>query len=57
MPVDSLYVMNTDIVEKHKAELAGLDCGKSCIRFKKIDTLPKKVVKQMLKESAKESKK
>jgi len=50
-------IMNTDIVEKHKAELASLDCGKSCIRFKKIDTLPKKVVKQMLKESAKESKK
>lgn len=49
----SLY-MDVEIVEKHKKELddAGLNCGKSCIRFRRIEQLPEKTIKTMLKETA-----
>ena len=32
----SLY-MDVDSIEAHREELGNLDCGKSCIRFKKLD--------------------
>ena len=49
----SLY-MDVEIVEKHKAELdeAGLDCGKSCIRSRRIEQLPEETIKTMLHETA-----
>ena len=47
----SLY-MDTEVVAAHKEELAHLNCGKSCIRFRSIDQLPEAVIKQMLKETA-----
>lgn len=47
----SLY-MDTDIVAAHKEELAHLNCGKSCIRFRSIDQLPEATIKQMLQETA-----
>ena len=49
----SLY-MDVDIVEKHKKELdeAGLNCGKSCIRFRNIDQLSEDLIKTMLEETA-----
>ena len=46
----SLY-MDTDIVAAHKEELAHLNCGKSCIRFRNIDQLPEATIKQMLQET------
>lgn len=46
----SLY-MNTDVVAAHKDELAHLNCGKSCIRFKSLDELPLDTVQTMLQES------
>lgn len=46
----SLY-MDTDIVAAHSAELAHLNCGKSCIRFTRIDQLPEATIKQMLRET------
>ena len=49
----SLY-MDVEIVEKHKAELdeAGLNCGKSCIRFRRLEQLPEETIKTMLRETA-----
>ena len=46
----SLY-MDVDLVEEHRAELAHLDVGKSCIRFKKIEDLPMDTVRQILVET------
>lgn len=43
----SLY-MDTDIVEAHQDQLSGLNCGKSCIRFKNLSELPIKVITEML---------
>lgn len=49
----SLY-MDVEIVEKHKPELdeAGLNCGKSCIRFRRLEQLPQETIKTMLLETA-----
>jgi uncharacterized protein YdhG (YjbR/CyaY superfamily) len=49
----SLYVCETRVVAKHAKALAHLDVGKGCIRFKKIEQLPKKEMLEILKESAK----
>ncbi len=49
----SLYVCETSVVAKHAKALAHLDVGKGCIRFKKIEQLPKKDILEILKESAK----
>ena len=46
----SLY-MDMDVVENHRAELGKLDCGKSCIRFKKLEDLPLDVIGTILKET------
>lgn len=49
----SLY-MDVEIVARHQAELdeAGLNCGKSCIRFRHIEQLPQETIKTMLRETA-----
>lgn len=46
----SLY-MDTELVEKHREELAGLDVGKSCIRFRKLEKLPLDTVQTILQET------
>jgi uncharacterized protein YdhG (YjbR/CyaY superfamily) len=46
----SLY-MDTEIVAKHKEDLAGLNLGKSCIRFRKLEQLPLDTIKVMLHET------
>jgi uncharacterized protein YdhG (YjbR/CyaY superfamily) len=46
----SLY-METEAVEDHAAELEGLDVGKSCIRFRKLESLPVGTVRTMLQET------
>ena len=43
----SLY-MEAAVVEEHKAALAGLNIGKSCIRFRPVDKLPLDEVRVML---------
>lgn len=49
----SLY-LDVSLVEKHKAALKHLDCGKSCVRFKKLEDLPLETIKQILIETVKE---
>lgn len=46
----SLYLA-PDIVEKHRAELSGLDVGKSCVRFRKLEKLPLDTVGVILEET------
>jgi uncharacterized protein YdhG (YjbR/CyaY superfamily) len=46
----SLY-MDTEIVDKHREELAHLDLGKSCIRFRSLDQLPLDTIELMLGET------
>jgi uncharacterized protein YdhG (YjbR/CyaY superfamily) len=47
----SLYVMDTDALARYKRRLTGLDCGKSCIRFRRIEQLPVDVVRSILEEA------
>lgn len=46
----SLY-MDTELVEMHRQELKGLDVGKSCIRFRKLEKLPLDTVRTILLET------
>ena len=46
----SLY-MDTELVDKHRHQLKGLDVGKSCIRFRKLDKLPLDTVRTILLET------
>jgi uncharacterized protein YdhG (YjbR/CyaY superfamily) len=46
----SLY-METEAVKDHRAELGGLDVGKSCIRFRTFEQLPVDTVRAMLQET------
>lgn len=46
----SLY-LDVDLVEQHRADLSDLDCGKSCIRFKKLDALPLDVIGTIIQET------
>jgi len=36
----SLYVCDTAVLQEYKKKLGKLDCGKGCIRFRKIEDLP-----------------
>ncbi len=47
----SLY-MNPGLVDRYREDLSGLDVGKSCIRFRKLDKLPLDTIGRMLRESA-----
>jgi uncharacterized protein YdhG (YjbR/CyaY superfamily) len=46
----SLY-MDVGLVQKHRDELAGLDVGKSCIRFRRLEQLPLDTVRSILDET------
>ena len=46
----SLY-MDVSLVEEHREELAGLNLGKSCIRFTKLEKLPLDTVRTILAET------
>jgi uncharacterized protein YdhG (YjbR/CyaY superfamily) len=46
----SLY-MDVDVVAEHEEDLAHLDVGKSCIRFRKLESLPLDTVRRMLLET------
>ena len=45
------FYMEPELVEAHKAELAPLSLGKSCVRFRKLDALPLDVIRGMLLET------
>lgn len=46
----SLY-MDTELVAKHSDALAHLNCGKSCVRFKKLQELPLGTVRLIIRET------
>jgi uncharacterized protein YdhG (YjbR/CyaY superfamily) len=46
----SLYLA-PDLVEEHRAELSGLDVGKSCVRFRKLEEMPLDTVGVILEET------
>jgi uncharacterized protein YdhG (YjbR/CyaY superfamily) len=46
----SLY-MDVDVVAQHGDDLSHLDVGKSCIRFRKLESLPLDAVRRMLLET------
>ncbi len=48
----SLYFCEAGVVPKHAKALAHLNVGKGCVRFTAIEQLPKKVILEMLRESA-----
>ena len=43
----SLY-LDTELVAEHQSDFGHLNCGKSCIRFNRLDQLPLDVVEAML---------
>jgi uncharacterized protein YdhG (YjbR/CyaY superfamily) len=51
----SIY-LDVELVEKYKGELSHLNCGKSCVRFKKLDNLPLDTIKTILKETIQKQK-
>ena len=57
----SLYTCLSDgknyVAEKHKKDLPKANIGKSCIRFRKLEDVDLDVIKQVLGETAKLSKK
>ncbi len=46
----SLY-LDMQLVEKYRAEFGALNCGKSCIRFTRIEKLPFDTVTRILQET------
>jgi uncharacterized protein YdhG (YjbR/CyaY superfamily) len=40
------------VVKKYRAELKGLDCGKSCIRFREIDDALLAILSKIVREMA-----
>ena len=47
----ALYVCDAEAVEAHRTGLGKLNCGKGCIRFRKLDDLPLDVVSAILKDA------
>ncbi len=44
----ALYVSQTDLVADYQARLGKIDCGKSCIRFKRLEDLCLESVSELL---------
>jgi uncharacterized protein YdhG (YjbR/CyaY superfamily) len=51
----ALYVSDSPLVAKHRARLGAVDCGRSCIRFKRLEDLDLDGVGALLSEAAKTS--
>jgi uncharacterized protein YdhG (YjbR/CyaY superfamily) len=47
----SFYILKEDVLDKHRAELAGLNVGKGCIRYRKPQQIDFKIVEQLLRDS------
>ena len=50
----SVYVMGKRLTE-HRDALGKLNCGKGCIRFKKLEELPLDVLRQIVRDTAGEN--
>lgn len=48
----ALYSCDHAVVEKYRGALGKLDCGKGCIRFRRIEQLPMEVISELLREVA-----
>ena len=48
----ALYVCEPEIVDAHREALGKLNCGKGCIRFRKLDELPLDAIGDILQEAA-----
>ncbi len=44
----SLYILRTDVLDAHRAMLAGLSLGKGCVRYRRPEQLDVSVVRDML---------
>ena len=48
----SLYVMRDQRLTDYRHALGKLNCGKSCIRFKRLDELPLDVIREIVRDTA-----
>ena len=48
----ALYVCDAGVVDAHRERLGKLDCGKGCIRFRKLADLPLGVAADILRSAA-----
>ena len=48
----SLYILKQDVMKSNKAGLAGLDVGKSCIKYSKPDKMNFDVIAKLLQDTA-----
>ena len=51
----SVYVMGDRRLAEHRDALGKLDCGKGCIRFRKLEELPLGVLREIVRETAAEN--
>ena len=47
----AFYVCEPEIVDAHRAALGKLNCGKGCIRFRKIEELPLEAITAILQDA------
>ncbi len=47
----SFYVLKEDVLNKHRADLKGLNVGKGCIRYSKPEKINFEIVRKLLSES------
>lgn len=48
----SIYICDPDLLDRFRAQLAGLDLGKGCIRFKRFEQLPRAALCELLQAAA-----
>jgi uncharacterized protein YdhG (YjbR/CyaY superfamily) len=53
----SVYVMGQQLTDHRRHELGKLNCGKGCIRFKKLEELPLDVLREIMRNTAAENEK
>lgn len=51
----ALYVCAWETMSKHRRKFGEANCGKGCVRFKKLDDLSLPAVQELLEAAAKES--
>lgn len=47
----AFYLCDTATVKAHREQLRKLNCGKSCIRFRKLEDLPLDVIRAILRDA------
>jgi uncharacterized protein YdhG (YjbR/CyaY superfamily) len=47
------FYADPEIVKRHRKELKGLDCGKSCIRFRKIEDVSLETLRKIVSDYSK----